>query len=214
MKRAFLFAAAVAALATACNSTPDAAEAATAEKQEAATASGTSFTIDTTSSNVEWLGSKPVGEHTGSFKVSNGSFSVADGTISSGNFTIDINSLNNYDLKAGEGKEKLEGHLKSADFFDAAKYPTAKFEITSVEPITNDSTATHRISGNLTLKDSTKNVSFPAKVSLAENSVQAIANFNIDRTQWGMYYGNDQSLGDKFIRPEVNIKLNINANKL
>ncbi|MCG7859338.1 YceI family protein, partial [Flavihumibacter sediminis] len=93
-------------------------------------------------------------------------------------------------------------------------FPTASFVITGVEPITGDSTATHKISGNLTLKDSTKNVSFPAQVTVAETGVKAAANFNIDRTQWGMFYGNDQSLGDKFIRPEVNIKLNINANKL
>ncbi len=214
MKKAFLFAAAIAAIATACNTTPEAAEATTAEKQEAAAAAGASFTIDTTASAVEWLGSKPVGQHNGTFKITDGNFSIADGNIAAGNFTIDINSLNNQDLKAGEGKEKLEGHLKSADFFDSAKYPTAKFEITGVEPIANDSSATHKISGNLTLKDSTKNVSFPAKVAIADNKVSATASFNIDRTQWGMFYGNDKSLGDKMIRPEVNIKLNINANKL
>ena len=214
MKKAIFAVAALAAFITACNSAPEADAATTTEKQEAAAATGASFAIDTTTSSVEWLGTKPVGQHNGSFKVANGNFTIAEGNIAAGSFTIDINSLNNFDLKAEEGKEKLEGHLKSADFFDVAKYPTAKFEITQVEPLANDSTATHKISGNLTLKDSTKNVSFPAKVTLAENNVKASANFNIDRTQWGMYYGNDQSLGDKFIRPEVNIKLNITATKL
>ena len=104
--------------------------------------------------------------------------------------------------------------MKSADFLDTEKFPTAKFEITSVAPLANDSSATHTISGNLTLKDSTKNISFPAKLTVADNNLQAQANFNIDRTLWGLYYGNDKSLGDKFIRPEVNIKLNITANKL
>lgn len=213
MKKAIFLFAAVAALATACNNAPEGDAATTADAQAAATGAGTSFTIDTTSSVVEWLGSKPVGQHNGTLKIANGEFSIAEGNITAGKFTIDINSLTDLDMD-GEMKGKLEGHLKSADFFDAAKYPTASFVITGVEPVTGDSTATHKISGNLTLKDSTKNVSFPAQVTVADNSVKAVANFNIDRTQWGMYYGNDQSLGDKFIRPEVNIKLNINANKL
>lgn len=204
---------ALAVAAVACTDAPKADQAATAEKQEAAAGTGASFAIDTTTSAVEWLGTKPVGQHNGTFKLANGSFSVENGNITAGNFTIDVNSLTNLDLTSETGKEKLEGHLKSADFFDAAKFPTAKFEITAVEPISNDSLATHKISGNLTLKDSTKNISFPARVTIAENAVKAEANFNIDRTQWGLHYGNDKSLGDKFIRPEVNIKLNISANK-
>lgn len=203
----------LAVAAVACTDAPNADQAATAEKQEAAAATGASFAIDTTTSVVEWLGTKPVGQHNGTFKLANGSISVENGNITAGNFTIDVNSLTSLDLTTETGKEKLEGHLKSPDFFDAAKFPTAKFEITAVEPISNDSLATHKISGNLTLKDSTKNVSFPARVTIAENAVKAEANFNIDRTQWGLHYGNDKSLGDKFIRPEVNIKFNISANK-
>lgn len=213
MKKAIFLFASVAALATACNNAPEGDAATTADAQAAAAGSGASYSIDTTASVVEWVGTKPVGQHNGTLKIANGEFSIADGSITAGKFTIDINSLTDLDME-GEMKGKLEGHLKSADFFDAAKYPTASFVITAVEPVTGDSAATHKISGNLTLKDSTKNVSFPARVTVADNTVKAIANFNIDRTQWGMYYGNDQSLGDKFIRPEVNIKLNINANKL
>jgi polyisoprenoid-binding protein YceI len=77
----------------------------------------------------------------------------------------------------------------------------------------NDTTGTHKISGNLTLKDSTQNVTFPAKVTLGENDLTVNAEFVIDRTKWGMFYGNDKSLGDKFIYPEVKISLNIKANK-
>ena len=115
---------------------------------------------------------------------------------------------------------KLKGHLLSPDFFDAEKFGTAKFEISSVEPYTAAAGAAsvveganYTISGNLTLKDSTKNVSFPAAVTVSETEVTAKANFNIDRTQWGMSYGNDKSLKDKFISPEVNISLNIKAIK-
>jgi polyisoprenoid-binding protein YceI len=108
---------------------------------------------------------------------------------------------------------KLLGHLLSGDFFEATKYPTSKFEITACEAVTGDANTTHKISGNLTLKDSTKNVSFPAKVDLTDAGLKTTADFNIDRTQWGLFYGNDKSLGDKFIYPEVKITLNISATK-
>jgi polyisoprenoid-binding protein YceI len=113
----------------------------------------------------------------------------------------------------------LEGHLKSPDFFDVAKYPTAKFEITKVEPY--DSTkqksllvgATHLISGNLTLKDSTKNITFPAIVTASADAVTAEANFDIDRTQWGMNYKGPNNPQDWMVQKEVNLKLKLSAKK-
>jgi polyisoprenoid-binding protein YceI len=212
MKRITFLAAALAFLA-ACQDAPKADKATTAAQQSVANGAGTSLTIDTAHSVVHWLGTKPVGQHEGTFKIANGNLTVDGNTLTAGSFIIDINSLTDNDLKAGEGKEKLEGHLKSPDFFDVAKFPAARFEITNVEAVSNDSTATHKISGNLTLKDSTKNVTFPAAIKITDNSLTATANFNIDRTQWGLFYGNDKSLGDKFIRPEVNLKLDIKANK-
>ena len=109
--------------------------------------------------------------------------------------------------------EARNNHLKSADFFDVAKYPTAKFEITKVETLQNDTSGTHKISGNLTLKDSTKNITFPARVSVGDAELKATANFNIDRNQWGIHFNNKESLGNNFIRPEVNLTLNIAAKK-
>jgi polyisoprenoid-binding protein YceI len=70
-----------------------------------------------------------------------------------------------------------------------------------------------KISGNLKLKGVVKNVTFPAKVDITENAVSAVANFDIDRTLWGMNYGNDASLKDKMITPTVNMALNIQAKK-
>ena len=69
------------------------------------------------------------------------------------------------------------------------------------------------ISGNLTLREQTKNVSFPAKVDVDANKVTAKADFDIDRRQWDITYGNDKSLGDKFISETVNIELRLEANK-
>ena len=108
----------------------------------------------------------------------------------------------------------------SGDFFDADKFGTAKFEITKVEPYTPNSSdtsvvegANFRISGNFTLKDVTKNITFPARIDLDGNTLKAKGNFDIDRRQWNMNYGNDKTLGDKFISEKVNIELDLQATK-
>lgn len=205
----------------ACNNAPDADTAATGEKQDAATTTGAAFAVDSTTT-VTWTGSKPTGTHIGTFRVNEGSLLISDNQLTGGKFVIDINSLNNTDLAGdAENKGKLEGHLKSPDFFDAAKFATATFEITGVEPFKADSSATdillkdatHTIKGNFTLKDSTKNISFPAKVTIAANNVTAVADFNIDRTLWGLNYKGPNNPADWFISKTVNIKLNVSASK-
>jgi polyisoprenoid-binding protein YceI len=206
----------------ACNNGAEGDKAATTDTQTAASTEGIVFNIDSTTT-ITWVGSKPVGEsHDGTFSISEGSLVLKDNALTAGSFTIDINSMNNIDMAAdADAKGKLEGHLKSADFFDVAKYPTAKFEITSVEVLAADSSnkelkiadATHTIKGNLTLKDSTKNIAFPAKVTIGATNVTAIADFNIDRTQWGMNYKGPNNPQNWIINRDVNIKLNISATK-
>jgi polyisoprenoid-binding protein YceI len=210
MTNKFLMIGAIAFLVS-CGNSPEGAKTETAEATTAAAATGTSYTVDAATSTVGWEGNGVGHGHAGVFKLNNGSLSVADGKISAGNFEINIGSMDNTD--AGDKKKDLIGHLLSPDFFDAAKYPTAKFAVTACEVLTGDSNGTHKISGNLTLKDSTKNVTFPAKVTATADAVTATAKFVIDRTTWGMSYGNDKSLKDKFISPEVGITLNINAKK-
>lgn len=221
MKKLFLPVAVLLTMA-ACNNAPEADQAATGDKEAVANAEGTVYVTDSTS-NVGWTGTKPTGSHNGTFLLKEGSLTVKDNNLAAGSFVIDINSLNCLDL-AGDAKQKgdLEGHLKSPDFFDAAKFPTAKFEITGVEAFKYDSLtmkdvvmkdATHTIKGNLTLKDSTKNVTFPAKVSVAADKVTAVADFNIDRTLWGINYKGPNNPQDWIISKTVNLKLNLSAGK-
>jgi polyisoprenoid-binding protein YceI len=216
MNKLILFFAA-ASLLTACNNS-NSEKATTTEAQSVTETTGTAYTIDSTTT-VTWTGSKPTGSHQGIFKVKEGSLLVNNNALTGGNFIIDINSLTNLDLaKDPEQKGNLEGHLKSPDFFDVAKYPNAKFEITGVDPYMADSSsktkeATHIIKGNLTLKDSTKNISFPAKVTVDANTVAAFADFDIDRTQWGMNYKGPNNPADWVISKTVNIKLSLSATK-
>ena len=211
MKKIFMIAAAAISFAACNNNSANKVE--TTEKQTAASMDGTAYAVDSTST-ITWTGSKPTGKHVGTFKISTGVLNVKDGALTGGNFTININSLNNEDLAAdAESKGKLEGHLKSPDFFDVAKYPTAKFEITAVEANTDTTKKdiTHIIKGNLTLKDSTKNISIPARVTIDARTLAATATFSIDRTLWGMNYKGPDNPQDWIIAKAVELKLNLNA---
>lgn len=219
MKQLMILATAGAFFLASCGTAPDADKATTSEKQEAAAAAGATYTVDTTGSTVNWTGTKPTGQHNGTFKITEGSLSAENGALTAGNFTINVAAIKVNDLTEETGKSKLEGHLASPDFFDVAKYPTAKFEITKVEAYdsTKDASklagATNIISGNLTLKDSTKNVTFPAKVSITEAGIEAKAAFNIDRTQWGLNYKGPDNPQDWVIKKEVNLVLDLKAAK-
>lgn len=204
-------------VAIACNS-PVADKSTTSDIQESAAIEGDGYVIDTSVSKIVWIGTKINGSHTGNLKIIDGKMGVKDGKLASGIFEINVASLNNTDLPPKD-KHKIETHLKSADFFDVANFPTADFSITKVEifnPDTDKSVlegATHTLCGNLTLKGVTKNVRFPAKIQINEHQLTAEADFVIDRTDWGMNYKGANNPQDWLINKDVNIKLSIVAQK-
>jgi polyisoprenoid-binding protein YceI len=219
MKKVILSIAAASAIFVSCQDAPKADTAVATEAQSVEATTGNEFTADIAQSKVEFIGTKPVGQHHGTIGIKEGKLVFDGETIKGGNFVFDMNTLK-ADDQDEEGNGKLSGHLMSPDFFDVATFPTASFEITNVvagvDPAMGDvimQDATHTITGNLTMKGVAKSISFPAKVNINGSTITSDANFNIDRTQWGLSYGNDQSLKDKFIRPTVNIGLHLVAVK-
>jgi len=226
----------IAFLFTACNNTPKSDDATTKEPAKIANKvadktkkaaqklpDGIAKYTTTASSKVTWIGSKPIGKHNGTMNIKDGTLMVADGKIAAASFMIDMKSLAVLDMDAKSNGD-LAGHLSSPDFFDVAKHPSASFVMSSIKEYSggakeDDATTlkienpTHIISGNLTLMGKAKNIEFPAHVTIEGNKVAAKANFNIDRTNWGISYGNDKSLGDKFISPTVNVGFDISATK-
>lgn len=203
----------------ACDRAPKGDNATISEEKTAAEATGQTFVVDTAASYVRFTGHGIGKNHPGKFKLTSGSVSIANNQVTGGSFVINIHSL---DLEQ-EGEmfnKKLRPHLMSGDFFDADKFRTAKFEITKVEPYKLKDAgkslvegANYNVSGNLTLKNDTKNITFPARIDLDENTLKGKANFDIDRRMWQMNYGNDKTLGDKFISETVNIELDLKAKK-
>jgi polyisoprenoid-binding protein YceI len=202
-----------------CSEAPKGDKAAITEKQAASAATGTTFTVDTTSSRINFTGRGVGKNHPGTFRLSSGSVAVNGNTVTGGSFVINIRSME-LGQKGDMFQGKLHPHLMSGDFFDADKFGTARFEITKVAPYSaqaGDSSivqgANFSVSGNLTIKDVTKNITFPAMIDLNGDMLSAKGNFNIDRRQWNMNYGSDKTLGDKFISETVNIGLDLQARK-
>jgi polyisoprenoid-binding protein YceI len=207
-------------LLAACSDAPKGDNATITEEQKAAEAKGQIFVVDTNDSRIRFTGHGVGKNHPGIFRLDSGTVAVTDEKITGGSFIIDIHSMD-LEQKGGMFDEKLRPHLMSGDFFDAEKFRTAKFQITKIEPYERndkDSSivegANFNISGNFTLKDVTKNITFPARIDLDGNTLKAKGNFDIDRRQWNMNYGNDKTLGDKFISEKVNIELDLKAKKL
>ena len=206
----------VAVLAIAVVGCKKAKEANTSDAEAATVAESTSekFVANVGSSTIEWKGFKPTGTHSGTIAISNGIVTLNDGNIHSGTFLIDMNSIVNTDMPAeDEGNAKIVGHLKSADFFDVAKFPSAAFEVTGSE-VKNGKTM---LSGNLNLKGVKNNITFPVSVSQNGDMLTLSSEaFTIDRSKWNVQYGSKSffdNLGDKFINDDIELKITVKAKK-
>jgi polyisoprenoid-binding protein YceI len=176
-----------------------------------------SYEVSPSESRVEWTAGKPgiIGYvHHGTFPVADGEIVVGDNTAS-GSFALDMTGLRVTSLGGGKaGREsQLEGHLKTGDFFDVDEYPTAMFEISSV---TAAPAGGFTITGDLTIKGTTEEVSFPAHIVEENGKLMANAEFTIDRTRWDVTFGSAnffEDLAENAIGDEVTITLSLVANK-
>lgn len=154
--------------------------------EQIATPAGEVYQVDVAQSKVVWTGTKVTGAHTGTIAIKSGTLSVDNGVLTGGTFALDLSTISSTDLE-GEYKEKLDGHLKAADFFDVAKFPEATFVITKAEAGATPQDV--KISGNLTIKGVTKNISFDTKVvESTATTIKTEADFNIVRADWGVSY--------------------------
>nr|WP_321224765.1 YceI family protein [uncultured Psychroserpens sp.] len=153
-------------------------------------------------STITWKGHKVTGSHEGNISLTDGTLSFEDDQLVGGNFTIDMTSITVTDLQAGKGKEKLEGHLKSDDFFGTENHEQATFNITDVKGTNGDYTVT----GDLSIKGKTNPITFNMNVS----DDTATANLKVDRTKYDIKYGSASfidGLKDKAIYDEFDLNV-------
>lgn len=182
---------------------PKATEAKPAEAKPAAAKAGDAVAIDVAGSTVGFIGSKVTGKHEGKFEKFTGTVALGpDGKPEGGSVTVEIDMDS---VKTDQ--EKLDGHLKAADFFDVGKFPKAKFTSSEVKA-GGDKGASHTITGELDLHGVKKTISFPATITVAADAVTATTEFAINRKDFGIAY---EGKKDDLIRDDVVIKLNVKA---
>lgn len=163
-----------------------------------------------------WTGYGVGKDHKGTLDITEATLYTEGMELVGGEFIIDVNSLVVTDLNEDNGKSKLESHLKSGDFFESDKYPTGRFVITSISPVANKEGVTHQITGNLTLKDITKSITFDADIIMDNEEIRArTPDFIINRTEWNVMYGSDLigTAKDKLISNDVTLSLGLNAKR-
>lgn len=209
LSRSISLALVVATTAFACNNDPakgktQAAVGSATEAVAAPAAGGVPYSFSNDGSKIEFVGAKVSAKHEGSFNAFRGTISLVDNdpTKSSVTAEIDIASLQ-------IEPAKLAGHLKSPDFFDAEKFPKAKFTSTAIKA-GGDNGATHTITGNLELHGVTKSIAFPAKIGVTPDLVSVDAEFAINRKDFSIVY---PGMPDDLIKDDVLIKLSLHAKK-
>lgn len=155
-------------------------------------------------SKVEFTGAKVTGKHDGVFEKFSGWIALEGDKPEAAKVFVEIDMSS-----AKTDSEKLDGHLKSKDFFEVETYPKATFTSTEIKA-GGEGGATHTITGNLSLHGVEKSVSFPAKITVAKDKVTAEAKFSINRKDFNIVYAGK---ADDLIKDDVLIKLTISAKR-
>ncbi|RTY66639.1 YceI family protein [Flavobacterium sp. LB2P53] len=157
--------------------------------------------VDVAKSTINWTGKKVTGQHEGTINLKDGALVFKGKKLVGGTFNVDMSSLLATDLKAGQGKEKLEGHLKSEDFFGTEKFATATLVF---KKLVTKAPNVYTVTGDLTIKGITKPVTF----DLTTTANTASSTVIIDRTKYDIKYGSGSffdNLGDKAISDEFTL---------
>jgi len=169
------------------------------------TAADATYNIVQDESSLVWTGREvSTSSHYGTINFTSGQFEIADGLISQGEFLVDMTSINVQDMTGGS-KERLEGHLRSDDFFSVESFPTAHLYISSSEVISNGK---WMVNGFLTIKD----ISHPVLFEMVNTEDGWNANLVFDRSKYNVKFRSGtffENLGDKLIYDDIELKINL-----
>ena len=132
-------------------------------------------------SKIEFVGSKPSGSHKGGFKTFTVDGNIDWDNLSKSSLKLDIDAASLWSDDGG-----LTSHLKNRDFFNVGNFPKIQFDATKIE-LGSDGAAT--VSGKLTMLDQSIDTSIPCKITITDSGLTVTAKLTIDRTKWGINYG-------------------------
>ncbi len=166
---------------------------------------GQSKQVAVKDATINWLGTKIVGSHNGTIDLEKGILIVNNGEVRGGKFYVDMTSISTTDLE-GEGKKKLDSHLKNEDFFDAKNHPQTVLEFKKIKKLGDGA---YKVTADLTIKGITKPIDF----TLYTDKGKAKGKLVIDRTQYGIQYGSSSffdDLGNYAISDDFEISIRFN----
>ena len=176
------------------------------------------YTVNPADAKITWTGRKVILKNwidSGTISLKEGTFEVKGDAVVLNKFVMDMTSIVAVKTGAGGGQATLSKHLKSADFFDVEKFPTATFTVKEI--MTNGSSTTEYIAkGDMTIKGITNEISIPVTFDRSNPSMAiAKGSVDLDRTLWDIRYGSNKffkELGDNIIDDMFNISFEIKLN--
>ncbi len=161
--------------------------------------------VNVQKSGIQWIATEMQGirRRTGIVSFKNGFFLTRKDELVGGNFIVAMETIDVTDIPTNEkiARNNLLNHLKSVDFFNVVKYPQSLLELTNIQKVGSDSL---RISGNLSIREVTKNIEFFAH----QNDSIFRANFTFNRFDWNIAYKGswaDKTLVDKDVELIIEI---------
>ena len=171
-----------------------------------------SVIIDET--ELSWIGKELSTKiHTGTLNLSKGLIQVDNDKTITGNVTINMSTINVTDLQ-GRAKEMLEGHLRSADFFEVENFPeaTISFKSKSFNKLKNQI----NFEGELTIKNISNPILFNATLLESSPYLKAKAILSFDRSKYNVRFRSGsffENLGDKLILDDIAVNITLVTKK-
>ena len=169
---------------------------------------------DLQNSQIEWIGRKMTGEHSGTLDLLEGWVTMNDSIMIGGKFIFDLKSIKNNDIESPEWRLKLEDHLKTEDFFHVDSFPQAILKIKGKNSLSvkNNLDSLHLVYADLTIRGITHEISLSYQLDKSESNFIAIGSVDIDRTLYNIKYKSGAyffDLGDKIIYDDFTIKFKV-----
>jgi polyisoprenoid-binding protein YceI len=159
--------------------------------------------VDATKSQIKWVGKKVTGQHEGTINLQDGALIFDGKKLVGGNFTINMSTISTTDLKSGDGKEDLDGHLKADDFFGTEKFPTSTLVF---KTIAKKGKNVYSVTADLTIKEKTNPIKFD--ITVAGN--KATTALKVDRTKYDIKFKSKnffENLGNRAIEDEFELNV-------
>lgn len=179
---------------------------------ETTAATKTKWVLDATHSEVHFkVKHLVISTVTGTFKKFDGSFEADSEGFSDAkiDFTLDVDSIDT-------NQEQRDGHLKSADFFDAGNYPQISFKSVSFKKLSDDD---YELLGDLTIKDITKSVKLA--VEYGGSAIDFYGNLKagfevtgkINRKDFGLTWNGITEAGAIVVGEDIKLNINVQFTK-